>query len=380
MEIQGLKTGATGIDNLLLRMANSFFSGLMWVKESQEVDGHWTDFGYTCMVVAQLNVIGSDLLSDNLEKAIQYIKSGQRTPGKFATKNQGGEPTLGSTCGAIWGLYSSRQSLSPSELKHSLNFIEEWTSKKKWGATYSAYTTLAALEAIESREGRLAEQGEKIKRNAVEWIKSDNNWRLGAWVGEETLKPRDITRNTAVALLALEKVNERPDSLLVSSAIASLKENWNDRETRNHNRSMAWILKALVYWDHNLESDLLRNVINRLVDNQNDDGSWGDTKGEPGNDIHTTRVLESFSLLFRRYHISLSAFEAIEPQLKLEYLMRTIEEQVASKFKDREKNEKNLESRNLELGSENRKLKLLLASVAIVLAVIGVVFTVISLF
>ena len=54
---------------------------------------------------------------------------------------------------------------------------------------------------------------------------------------------------------------------------------------------MAWFLKALVYWGHDLESDITRSAISHVIDNQNDDGSWGDTKGTKGNAIHTTRML-----------------------------------------------------------------------------------------
>ena len=93
---------------------------------------------------------------------------------------------------------------------------------------------------------------------------------------------------------------------------------------------MAWFLKALVYWGHDLESDITRSAISHVIDNQNDDGSWGDTKGTKGNAIHTTRMLESFSLLFRRHHISQSFFEAIMPHVKVEYLTLSIEDQVAA--------------------------------------------------
>ncbi len=379
MEIQGLKTTATEIDNLLLRMANSFFSGLMWVKGSQEeLSGRWNDHDYTCMAVIQLNVVGTDLLLDNLDRAVQYIKSSQHTPGIFAPDSGGGEPTLTSTCLAIWGLYSSHQSLSPNDLKQSLKFMEYWTSKMKWKSAYAAYTTLAALGAIESVGERLTEQGAKVKRRAVEWITSDSNWRLGAWISEESLQPRDITRNTAVALLALEKANERLDSLLVSCAIASLEESSNDQEIWNHNRTAAWILKALVYWGYNLESDIVRTGISRLIDNQNDDdGSWGDTKSSKANAIHTTRVLEVFSLLFQRHHINQSYFEALRPYLKTEHLIRRIEDQVAFKVNAQVKS---FELKSHDIDEENRRLKLrvnllsvILGGASVVLAILGIV-------
>ncbi len=121
MEIQWQNYGNTETDKLIYRMTNSFFSALMWVKQSQDENGSWVDHDYTCMSAAQINVVGSDLLTDNLERAVQFRNSNQFTPGIFTPNTGGGEATLTSTCLGIWGLYSCGQRLSRDGLGKSLS-------------------------------------------------------------------------------------------------------------------------------------------------------------------------------------------------------------------------------------------------------------------
>ena len=206
-------------------MTSSFFSALMWIKEAQDKDsGKWNDYDYTCVSAAQLSVVGSDLVTDNLERAVQYIKSSQYTPGIFSSDTGGGEPTLTSTCLAILGLYSSGQRLNRDELKKNLDFLED-RSSTNWDEVYDVYTTLAALEAMENGKERLGKQGAKVRQRAVDWVKAEGNWELGAVIENKSARPRDRWRATAVALLALKMANERHDSLLVRPAIAGLNPN-----------------------------------------------------------------------------------------------------------------------------------------------------------
>ena len=132
MDIHGIKTDASEVDNVLFSITNAFFSGLMWTKESQEKpSGCWNNHSYTCMAVIQLSVVDSDLLSGNLKKAVQYIESSQHRPGIFVPSHGGGEPTLHSICLGICALYSTGQRLNHDALKQSLNFIENWITKIK---------------------------------------------------------------------------------------------------------------------------------------------------------------------------------------------------------------------------------------------------------
>ena len=153
MEIEWLKNAATRTDKSLSNMTSSFFSALMWIKEAQDKDsGKWNDYDYTCVSAAQLSVVGSDLVTDNLERAVQYIKSSQYTPGIFSPDTGGGEPTLTSTCLAILGLYSSGQRLNRDELKKSLDFLEGGILKKCVNS--QAVYPLSEQHGLKARERR----------------------------------------------------------------------------------------------------------------------------------------------------------------------------------------------------------------------------------
>jgi len=375
MDIQGLKTGVIKTDALLHQMTNSFFFALIWVKNSQEPNGRWTDFGYTGMVAAQLNVVGSDLLSDNLDRAVHYIKSRQIKSGLFAPDGGGGEPALVDTNLAIWGLNSCGEFLNAGQLKENLDFIEQWILNIKLNAAYHAYTTLAALGGLRKTGRHSQAQVERIKNLVAEWINSDVNWASGDWIGEQPLRPRDVTRNTAVALLGLEKAGVQPDSARVDCAIARLGKGLTDPETRTHNRTMAWILKSFVAWGYDLESDLVRDAVVHLIDNQNKDGSWGDTKETNGNDIHTSRVLESFSLLFRRQYVNQSFFEAVQPYLMTKYLENRIEQEVEIKAKVIGAR---IESESRTIESENRSLRLRVSSLLVILGGVSIALTILG--
>ncbi len=222
---------------------------LKWLLNSQNEDGGWSSWeikkscvDVTCWIVITLKMINDQTYIELLNKAYIYLLNNQKEDGSFGAYYNG-ESRIYATLLAIWALYD----VHPIECSKATKWLlDSKNSDGAWGFKYkdkNSNVVITSMIAIVLHKSSQLNDQEMID-NIIEFIYDS---MLSDYTWESLSEP----------YIAYEDCKDKEQIFTVC----------------NHNSSM-WAIMALIRLDGTIQNTILIKAVNKLIEMQNEDGSW----------------------------------------------------------------------------------------------------------